>query len=401
MIQNNDIISIQVRKRVEVLQNVDIFFGTDVNILQELANSLKDVSFEKGETVFQKGDRYNAMYIIVRGEVKIHDGDYVFTHFGENDFFGEYSLIDSSVRSATVTVIKDVELLILEREVFDSFVDKNNKLALKILKSLIKRLRKNNVLEEQLNQQNAEIRKNRDKIDGQRKELEEINITKDKFFTIIAHDLKNPFNAVIGLSELLLQRYDAYSDDKIKFFITQINKNSNNAYNLLENLLQWARSQTGKLKVELEKINLFDITTNIFTLYLEKANEKEVELVNNIDTNTNVFADNNMTKAVIRNLVSNALKFTSSNGKIAISDKVNDGKVTICVSDTGIGIPKENIDKLFKIDSNISTQGTAKELGTGLGLVITKEFVEKNGGKIWVESIVNNGAEFYFTLPVY
>jgi len=396
--QNDNELIVQARKRVEVLQSVDIFSGIDIDILQKLAYSLKNGFFEKGETVFEKGDKYNAMYIISSGEVKIHDGDYVFTYFGENEFFGEYSLIDSSVRSATVTITENAELLILERIVFDKFIDENKTLALKILKSLIKRLRGNNVLEEKLNKQNKEIKINKDKIELQRKELEEVNLTKDKFFTIIAHDLKSPFNTVIGLSELLLQRYESYNNEKIKFFIEQINKHSNNTYELLENLLQWARSQTGKLLVKPEKICLYTIINKIISLYSEKTNKKGIVITNNIDTDTNVFADNNMTNAIIRNLVSNSIKFTSGNGKINISSKTSDNVVVICVSDTGIGIPEENIEKLFKIDSNISTQGTDREMGTGLGLIITKEFVEKNGGKIWVVSKENEGTSFYFTL---
>lgn len=398
--QNNNTISLNYKKRIEVLKRVDIFAEANVKFLKKLASSLKEIFLEKDEIVFLKGDKYSAMYIIVEGEVKIHDNDYVFTHFKKNEIFGEYSLIDSSERSASVTAVKESSCLVLEKDVFDSLIEEDNKIALEILKSLIRRLRNNNVLEEKLVTQNQKIIEQRNRIDKQRKELEEMNLSKDKFFTIIAHDLKNPFNTVIGLSELIINRYDSYDREKIKFFIEQINLYSNNTYELLENLLQWSRSQTGKLKVKLEKVNLQNISTEIKYLYAGKTEEKQIEIINKVNFDTNVYADSNMLNTVLRNLVSNALKFTPQNGKITISDKISNGEVTICVSDTGIGIPENNIGKIFKLDSNISTSGTNKELGTGLGLIITKEFVEKNGGKIWVKSIVNKGTSFYFTLPV-
>jgi two-component system sensor histidine kinase/response regulator len=378
MLQERDILIMNDEKRVELLENVEIFFGIDNNFLKKIASSLKEVTLNKDETVFCKGDKYSAMYIIVDGEVKIHDEDYIFTYFGKNDFFGEYSLIDSSARSASVTITKKAKLLILEREVFNNLVDENSRFALRILKSLIKRLRNNNILEEKLTQQNKEI-------STQRKKLEELNLTKDKFFTIIAHDLKNPFNTVMGLSELLIQRYEMYDDEKIKFFISQINDYSNKTYDLLENLLQWAKSQTGKIKVKLDRVNLHTIVKEIKSLNFVKAEEKDIELINSVDKDTNVFADFNILHTILRNLLSNALKFTSGNGKITISNKVKDDIVTVCVSDTGIGISEENIDKLFKLDSNFSTEGTDKESGTGLGLIST----------------VNKGTSLYFTLPIY
>ncbi|MEA3316933.1 MAG: cyclic nucleotide-binding domain-containing protein, partial [Bacteroidota bacterium] len=320
--QNNNTISLNYKKRIEVLKRVDIFAEANVKFLKKLASSLKEIFLEKDEIVFLKGDKYSAMYIIVEGEVKIHDNDYVFTHFKKNEIFGEYSLIDSSERSASVTAVKESSCLVLEKDVFDSLIEEDNKIALEILKSLIRRLRNNNVLEEKLVTQNQKIIEQRNRIDKQRKELEEMNLSKDKFFTIIAHDLKNPFNTVIGLSELIINRYDSYDREKIKFFIEQINLYSNNTYELLENLLQWSRSQTGKLKVKLEKVNLQNISTEIKYLYAGKTEEKQIEIINKVNFDTNVYADSNMLNTVLRNLVSNALKFTPQNGKITISDKI-------------------------------------------------------------------------------
>ncbi len=391
----------KIEKRVDILRDVIIFSESDEEILKLLADLLTDVFVEKDDTVFHKGDQLNAMYIIVEGKVKVHDGEHVFTQFGEKDFFGEYSLIDSSVRSATVTAIETTHLLRLNQEDFYKIIKDNIEVSKAVLKALIKRLRDNNILEEKLTQNNLKIERQRDELDKQKKELEELNATKDKFFTIIAHDLKNPFNTVIGLSELLIERYDTYDSNKIKEFIRQINKFSNNAYNLLEDLLKWAKSQTGRMEVKPEKVEVFELAIENMNLFQEKAEKKGVKINANIKMGLFAYVDRNMINTVLRNLISNSVKFTNSGDIINIEAESINEHIEIIVTDTGIGVPEENLKKIFKIDSHISTQGTADEVGTGLGLIISREFVEKNGGTINVKSKEGNGTQFMFTVPVY
>lgn len=390
----------KIKKRIEILRDVVIFSESNENILKRLATSLNDVFIKQNEVVFHKDDELNAMYIIVNGKVKVHDGDYVFTQFGKKDFFGEYSLIDSSARSATVTAIEDSYLLRLDQEDFQRIIEENVEVTKAVLKALIKRLRNNNVLEEKLTQNNIKIEHQRDELDRQKKELEELNATKDKFFTIIAHDLKNPFNTVIGLSELLIERFDSYDSTKIKDFISQIYKFSNNAYNLLEDLLQWAKSQTGRIEVNIEKFDVFELAIENITLYQADAIRKGITLESNVKVNTHVNADRNMVLTVIRNLISNSIKFSNSGDTITVEAIHAKDFVEISVIDTGVGIPEKNLGKIFNIDSNLSTQGTADETGTGLGLIISREFVEKNGGTIRVTSKEGNGTKFTFTVPV-
>lgn len=387
--------------RIAILREVVIFSESDDKILKRLSSSLIDVYVEKDNTVFHKGDKLNAMYIIVSGQVKVHDDNHVFTTFQDKDFFGEYSLIDSSVRSATVTALKDTHLLRLDQKDFNSIIDNNVDVSKAVLKALIHRLRNNNILEEQLTQNSLKIQRQRDELNRQKSELEELNATKDKFFTIIAHDLKNPFNTVIGLSELLNDRFDSYNSDKIKEFIQQINKFSTNAYNLLEDLLQWAKSQTGRLEVSPEKIDIFELAVENKSFIENKANEKGVSIDIDVPVRTFAYCDKNMTTTVLRNLLSNAVKFTNSGDKVIISTLYKEDFIEIGVSDSGIGIPEQNLRRMFKIDSNISTQGTAEEQGSGLGLIIAKEFVEKNGGTISVESEEGKGTKFKFTVPVF
>jgi two-component system sensor histidine kinase/response regulator len=384
----------KIKERIEILRDVVIFSESNDLILERLANTLVDVYVENNEPVFHKGDMLNAMYIIVDGKVRVHDGDHIFTTFGSKDFFGEYSLIDSSVRSATVTASEKTHLLRLNQSDFLEIIEENVDVSKAILKALIKRLRNNNILEEKLTQ-------NTIKIEKQKSELEELNATKDKFFNIIAHDLKNPFNTVIGLSELLVERYDTYDSSKIKEFISQINKFSTNAYNLLEDLLEWAKSQTGRIEIKPSKTDIFEIAVENINLFKATAQEKGVNLVFNVDIGTYAVVDKNMISTVLRNLVSNAIKFTKEGGKVVIESNKIDNFIEVSVLDTGVGIPEGNKKKIFEIDNNISTLGTNDEVGTGLGLIIVREFIEKNGGSIKVDSTEGVGTKFSFTIPAF
>jgi two-component system sensor histidine kinase/response regulator len=237
------------------------------------------------------------------------------------------------------------------------------------------------------------------KVELRTKELKELNATKDKFFSIIAHDLKNPFNTLLGFSELLITNINKYDKGRIQEFINIIYQTSKNAYMLLENLLEWARSQTGRLDMAPANIGIAELVDENIDLISNNASSKKLELINKIDKNVTAYADSNMTHTVVRNLLSNAVKYTEPGGKIEIISKKRDKYIEVTVSDTGIGIKKENIEKLFRIDENFSTKGTNDETGTGLGLILCKEFVKKNGGEIWVNTTFGKGSDFTFKLP--
>ncbi len=237
------------------------------------------------------------------------------------------------------------------------------------------------------------------KVELRTQELKDLNATKDKFFSIIAHDLKNPFNTLLGFAELILTNLNKYDKKQIEEFIGIIHRTSKNAYSLLENLLEWSRAQTGRLDMKPEIINIYELIKENFELHNDFASNKDIELINNINKNTKAYADFNMTHTVIRNLLSNAIKYTNRNGKIEINSKIKDKFIEITVSDSGVGIKEENLDKLFRIDVTINTKGTDNEVGTGLGLLICKEFVSKNGGGIWINSTPGKGSDFTFKLP--
>ncbi|MEN8121213.1 MAG: PAS domain-containing sensor histidine kinase [Bacteroidota bacterium] len=236
-------------------------------------------------------------------------------------------------------------------------------------------------------------------------ELQELNVAKDKLFSIIAHDLKNPFNAISGFSELILSGINEYSIEQIEDYIKVIHKSSANGYYLLENLLDWSRSQTGILAIKKEDFKLSRLILENIEFLKEKALIKGLELSADCDDSYIVNADKNMVNTVLRNLVTNALKFTKEGTvKILVEKNKEPGLeksfAKITVKDTGIGIQKAVLDKLFRIYESHSTAGTDFEQGTGLGLILCKDFVEKNGGKIWVDSEPEKGSSFYFTLPL-
>ncbi|QTA82279.1 Signal transduction response regulator, receiver domain histidine kinase [Desulfonema limicola] len=230
-------------------------------------------------------------------------------------------------------------------------------------------------------------------------ELTEINAAKNKFFSIIAHDLRNPFTALITGTELLFERIDIYEKKKIKELLKEINKSSRRTFGLLENLLYWSRSQTGSIKYNPEKIYIYTIISLNINLVKETAGLKEISIKNAVDKTISAYADLEMINTVIRNLLSNALKFTNKYGEISISSKEYEDIVEISIADNGVGINPRDIDKLFRIDVKHTTPGTEDETGSGLGLNICREFIEKNRGNIRVESQPGKGSVFYFTIP--
>jgi len=232
-------------------------------------------------------------------------------------------------------------------------------------------------------------------------ELKLLNASKDKFFSIISHDLRSPFNALLGITEYMAQYYKDMSEDEIKNSVSNIYRSSQKLYNLILNLLEWSRIQSGRFEVEKSVINLTELGAEIMNLYCESTANKYIELVNNIKENILIYADRYMIDTIMRNFVSNSIKFTNSGGKIIINAMINGHNAEVSVTDNGIGISSENQRNLFRIDEQYRRDGTAKEKGTGLGLILCKEFIEKNGGVLWVESEEGKGSRFSFTVPRY
>jgi PAS domain S-box-containing protein len=231
------------------------------------------------------------------------------------------------------------------------------------------------------------------------KELQISNAEKDKFFSIIAHDLKNPFHSILNLSDLLLKHYSTYDKEEVLTFIKMIHDSSSQAFSLLENLLHWSRARSGRMDLLPEKVDLNSVVTDNICLLEISATEKNIKLTNSVKPKTFVECDANMISTVIRNIISNAIKFTRPTGKINITSRENANTCEISITDTGVGISEENLGKLFRIDTHFSTTGTANEEGTGLGLILCKEFINLNKGSIRVVSKPGKGSTFTVELP--
>ncbi len=228
----------------------------------------------------------------------------------------------------------------------------------------------------------------------------ELNMMKDKFLSIIAHDLKNPFNAIIGFSDVIKERIEEKDYQEVGRYAGIIHESSNRILDLLTNLLEWSRSQTGKMEFNPEYLDLTRLIGDVASLLEDSAHQKSITIVNNISRKYIVSADRPMISTVVRNLISNAIKFTKPGGAVTITAEQTPADVIVTIRDTGVGIDQASLGKLFRIDESYSTYGTAKEKGTGLGLILCKEFIDKHDGKIWAESEAGSGSAFSFSLPV-
>jgi len=230
-------------------------------------------------------------------------------------------------------------------------------------------------------------------------DLNTSNVAKDKLFSILAHDLRGAFNVILGYSEFLYDDFEDLSVNEIKKYTNSIYETTQNTFKLFDNLLEWARMQMGRTLFSPSPFDICIIIKEVISMNLPIAQGKNIKIESQCNNKCLVYADENMVRTVLRNLLSNAIKFSNMNGTVSFEIIPIEEYIEIKVSDSGVGISEENLSKLFKIESNFSTLGTAEEKGTGLGLHLCKEFVEKCGGKIRVESVEGKGTSFYFTLP--
>ena len=239
----------------------------------------------------------------------------------------------------------------------------------------------------------------KEKLKESESKLKQLNATKDKLFSIIAHDLRSPFNSILGFSDLLNENIDSQNIEESKKYIYQINNTAKFTLNLLDNLLTWAKSQTGQIEFKPQILILSEFIQDSIESSEASAKIKEITINYVQSKDFKVYADPNMLQIILRNLISNAIKFTYPNGKIDIKALKTPSKIEITVSDNGIGIDEKIKNKLFDLDSNTTTVGTRKEKGSGLGLILCDELVKKHGGQIWVETELGKGSDFIFTLP--
>ncbi|MCK9426596.1 MAG: PAS domain S-box protein [Ignavibacteriaceae bacterium] len=239
-------------------------------------------------------------------------------------------------------------------------------------------------------------------IKSKNQQLQKTNSEKDKFFSIIAHDLKSPFNGLLGLTEIMASEDEDISKDELLDYSKSLHKSASSVYKLLENLLEWAQIQKGSITFSPEELNISTEVTQNIEILNQRALQKGITIINEVDETQKVYADEKMINTVLRNFLSNAVKFTKQDGKIIVrTKKLDDKMIEVSVQDTGVGMAEKDVIRLFKMEESrlVGTQGTEGEPSTGLGLLLCKEFVEKNGGKVWAESTKGEGSIFYFTVP--
>jgi signal transduction histidine kinase/Tfp pilus assembly protein PilF len=246
---------------------------------------------------------------------------------------------------------------------------------------------------------NRKLHEANQQLSDSHKHLVAINSTKDKFFSIISHDLRNPFASIVSFSRILKRDIDALDREELRELVSELDKSVHKINELLENLLHWSRAQTGKITYEPAYLDLGELVREVLKLFAAGAREKEVAFDSRIPADMIVWADRNMLNAVLRNLLSNALKYTGAGGSVWVDAAYRNGSVEVSVTDTGVGIPDSEKQKLFRVDFPYSTYGTRDEKGSGLGLLLCREFVDKLGGDIWFESETGKGSCFRFTLP--
>lgn len=232
---------------------------------------------------------------------------------------------------------------------------------------------------------------------NQEKLKDEIDV-KNRFFTIISHDLNSPYSQLLGFTSVLANEAGNLSKEEIINYANKVNSAALRVFNLQKNLLEWSSSQFIKGNVELKTIFLNEVVQESIRHFELIGESKNVTMINNI-SESKVIADPNMIQTIVRNLISNAMKFSHPGGQIVLSSEKKDGMVQVVVSDSGIGISKEKIEKNFELDNLKSGVGTAGEKGTGIGMTLCREMIEKNGGNIWVDSVIGEGTQVYFNLP--
>ena len=247
---------------------------------------------------------------------------------------------------------------------------------------------------------NTELRGKNAELDEKNLQLKLLNADKDKFFSIIAHDLRNPLGALRELPQIIIENIETYDTEELIRMISMQRDAAQNLFALLENLLSWSRIQRGMIKQMPQRLGLKEIVSRNISLMQMTAEQKKLSLSSSVQEGLVVYADYKMIDAILRNLISNAVKFTKAGGSIDVSAARKEREIEVSVRDTGIGIGEQNLPKLFRLDSQYKKTGTANERGTGLGLILCKEFIDQSGGKIWAESELGKGSTFRFSLPV-
>jgi len=379
------------------------FLDRALSIAKQIkALPLQEEAYQLLGKLKEKQKRHNEALFFYKEYTRIHDSIYQ-QRMNQN-------IAETQVKFETETVEQENEILRKDNEIQKLAIQKQKviknllfgftALILALLTLIYSRFTLKKQTTSLLKKKNHELKKANKKLAASESNLKELNATKDKFFSIIAHDLKNPFQALLGFSEIIYSRAHDLTPEELEEYAKAINDSAQNLFNLLGNLLQWSRTQLGSTNIKPEPILLEKAIKEVTETLSISAKEKNILIQIDIPDGIQVMVDKNALLSVLRNLISNAIKFTYPKGNITIMALSTKPEIVeIAVKDSGKGIAPKDLDKLFKIDSNFSTKGTANEQGTGLGLILSKELINKSGGEISAESEEGIGSIFRFTLP--
>ena len=374
----------------------------------EITKSLQR-QFRKQYNVFLTNSPLEAIDIMTHHEIHVVISDQRMPQMTGVEFFSKIKNDHPDAIRLILTGYTDIEAIVdaindgnvyryvakpwnpteLENIISDAFEKYNLVIENKLLLDAFTKA--NELLEDKVKERTAEL------VDANR-QLTELNATKDKFFSLIAHDLKGPFNNIVGLSNLLLESIETGDTKEIDIYAKLMQNASGQTMELLVNLLEWSRSQTGAIKYQPSLVNLSLLVDEVIALSKSQADVKHISLFRKSSDPIFISLDKTMISTVLRNLIANAIKFSYENSSIEVEIQSDNGHIRVQVSDHGVGITESSLNKLFRIDQSFSTKGTKDEKGTGLGLILCKEFIDNHKGKIWAESISGEGSRFIFTI---
>jgi signal transduction histidine kinase len=384
-----------IHKRKSEFQKAMYELNQSIQLAEEIndRNLLKE-NYEELHKVYFLIGNYKEAYIFQRKYLELHD-----SLFNEES---DARMKEMEVKFETDKKIRENELLKRQQQINELEIEKKTNrqyyllagsvillLFLILIYGRYRLKKKTNIVLEETNL----------KLTNSEQKLKESIATKDKFFSIIAHDLRNPLSSLSLVSQVLDENSHELPEEKLKYYIGSIHKAANGLMDLVENLLNWARTQTNKIDINFEKLDIYKLINQNIALLKFSAEKKNINMLNTVPEKTVVFADINLLTTVIRNLLANAVKFTTENGNITISSVNYENELEIRIQDTGIGMSKEDLAKIFRIDVDTSSIGNSTEKGTGLGLILCKEFIELNRGIIRAESVEGEGSTFIIRIP--
>jgi two-component system sensor histidine kinase/response regulator len=385
------------KNRVEILKGTQMFQNANDSVLKTVCENLKEVPLKNNETLFYKGDKGHAMYIIESGSVSVHDGEHVFDVLKKGNVFGEYSLIDTETRSATITGKEDSLLLSLNKDSFYKMILNDQEVLNGILKVMVARLRNLDVVQEELSTMNNMIGRQNDEIEEKNEELTSLNEEKNHLISIVAHDIRNPLSSASTFANLLKSDADTLDEDQNEY-VTHLIRSLNRITDMVTRILDVKSIDAKQTNLRPIKFTAAEEIVDMLVQHTERARKKDISIKHTMDDFETIL-DQGLFRQVTENLVTNAIKFSPKSTTIQVTLSLDGDHFLFSVKDQGPGLTEDDKSKLFGKFTQLSAKPTGGETSTGLGLSIVKKFAEKMQGNVWCESEPGQGANFIIKFP--